>query len=141
MKSENGKLVFDRYASDAELEVLKPKADGSGVERAEILPHIITGKPTLVFDDVSDTHFVEWEEQAIVWHKYPDEKPDLIPIPSTKLHTLLAVVSAGGDPEVEMVIVEPTDAMLHWRRADYGWYAPEQILYWAYLPEPPREEG
>jgi len=60
MKSENGKLVFDRYASDAELEVLKPKADGSGVERAEVLPHIITGKPTLVFDDVSDTHFVEW---------------------------------------------------------------------------------
>jgi len=84
-----------------------------------------------------------WQEHEckpdVVWHKYPDEKPDLKPIPSTNLHTLLAVVSAGGDPEVEMVIVEPTEAMLHWRRADYGWYAPEQILYWAYLPEPPRE--
>ncbi|HPS40343.1 MAG TPA: hypothetical protein PL124_13070 [Candidatus Cloacimonadota bacterium] len=164
MKSENGVLVFDRYASDAELEVLKPKADGSGVERAEILPHIITGKPTLVFDDVSATHFVEWgedvdalrsriaelEKQAVVWHKYPDEKPsmDTCPVHSrlfgsmfndiSFISLILYVDNVHNKIQGAWVYNVKNDSF----ESDEGFSLNgESVLAWAYLPEPPREEG
>ena len=79
----------------------------------------------------------ELEKSAVVWHKYPDEKPEksetsdgLAWVP------YLASVTCGYNPQVEMVFWRDGA----WYRCDGGYYAHNQILYWAGMPAPPEGE-
>jgi len=61
---ENGKRVFDHYASDEEMENLKVSPDGKvwHYQIEEFIINPITGLPVyrIINTDFSDTHEVEW---------------------------------------------------------------------------------
>jgi len=169
MRLENGVLVFDRYATEMNLLDLRVSTDGK-VEKlvrckwleSEAERHELLQKPTTVvlgyhnnachnliyaeWIDVSATHFVEWgedvdalrsrieelEKQTIVWHRYPDEKPD----PSHEYEANIPVIiySMNGCTYFADYNI---DSGNFWR---YGGKE-NNVSHWAYLPEPPREEG
>jgi ribosomal protein S27AE len=63
----------------------------------------------------------ELEMQAIVWHKYPDEKPEL--------NVKCLVMFDDGEP-----IIDSFDGF-YWFDIEKTWV--DRITHWAYLPEPP----
>jgi len=66
--TENGKRVFDHYASDEEMENLKVSPDGKvwHYQIEEFIINPITGLPVyrIINTDFSDTHEVEWGEDV-----------------------------------------------------------------------------
>ena len=163
MRLENGVLVFDRYATDEEIfggDILVAP-DGNVYEWVNI--PVPESDPMYKFGGYtqewkrSDTHFVEWgedvdalrsrieelEKQTIVWHKYPDEKPErpigtLIPAPVTVLSMLICYKTVDGNEYV-------TEDLYHWYDNLPHQFGIEceniTVTRWAYQPEPPREEG
>lgn len=71
------------------------------------------------------TRIAELERSAIVWHKYPDEKPDM--------DVKCLVMFDDGEP-----IISSFDCF-NWSDIEDAWVG--RITHWAYLPEPPKEEG
>lgn len=72
----------------------------------------------------------ELEKQAIVWHKYPDEKPE----PSHEYEVNIPVIVYSGMLGYTYFADYNTDS-------EYFWSHGTKIMtsHWAYLPEPPRE--
>ena len=67
----------------------------------------------------------ELKKSAIVWHRYPDEKPEL--------NVKCLVMFDDGEP-----IIDSFDGF-YWFDIEKTWV--DRITHWAYLPEPPREEA
>jgi ribosomal protein S27AE len=63
----------------------------------------------------------ELKKSAIVWHKYPDEKPEL--------NVKCLVMFDDGEP-----IIDSFDGF-YWFDIEKTWV--DRITHWAYLPEPP----
>ena len=76
--------------------------------------------------------------KAIVWHKYPDEKPVNGRFYATKMKYSKDVEAhfwrGGGEYWADMLYDERADDIIIKKLDD------SDITHWAYLPEPPKEE-
>ena len=179
MKSVDGKLVFDRYATEEEIfggDILVAP-DGNVYEWVDV--PVPESDPMYKFGGYtqewkrSATHFVEWgedvdalrarivelehqlenhkasadgtthwcaeckmrddhiaelEKSAIVWHRYPDEKPQHCGLPVSVL-----CYTEENDMFTAFYSVDENSFF------DGDWRT--NVSHWAYLPEPPREES
>jgi len=73
----------------------------------------------------------ELEKSAIVWHKYPDEKPER-PVGFTGMWLNVLTIDECGCTWI---------GTCRFIGNELDMLAPQTTKYWAYLPEPPREEG
>jgi len=78
-------------------------------------------------EDALQARIEELEKAAVVWHKYPDEKP--IEFGRYAIHRRHNVV-----PRIDVRYWTGND----WRDRDDSIYD-RDIAYWAYLPAPPKE--
>ena len=80
---------------------------------------------TRPIDDALQARIAELEKQAVVWHKYPDEKP-------TESGRYVIHRRHNVMPRIDVRFWTGKD----WRDRDDSVYD-RDIAYWAYLPEPP----
>jgi len=80
---------------------------------------------------IKNKHIAKLVKQAIVWHRYPDEKPEKPNWFTGMWMDVLAIDECG-------CILIGTCRFIG---NELDLLAPQPTKYWAYLPEPPREEG
>jgi len=91
-----------------------------------------------------DDHIAELERSAVVWHKYPDEKPER-PMCKTLPRPVDWKIMLIAERTHDNSMVYVKHATYYWDRDGTGFFEYQvsegTTTHWAYLPEPPREEG
>ena len=75
--------------------------------------------------NLAQAEIAKLKANAIVWHKYPDEKPDM--------DVKCLVMFDDGEPNISSF-----DGF-YWWDIEKIWV--NRITHWAYLPQPPRREN
>ena len=83
-------------------------------------------------EDALQARITELEKQVVVWHNYPEEKPE--PSYEYEVNIPVIIYSMNGCTYFADYNI---DSGNFWR---YGGKE-NNVSHWAYLPEPPREEG
>jgi len=76
----------------------------------------------------------ELEKLAVVWHKYPDEKPECQGDYGIGVNVMVIIQTASG---LVSFADYHTESGMFWR---YGGRVCDVVM-WAYLPEPPEVKG
>lgn len=78
-------------------------------------------------NDSMQVEMTKLKAKAIIWNSN---------LPEHEGWYLAAIADGGSSPLIEIVRLFNNN----WYRVDGAWYSQTKILYWAYLPEPPKEE-